>query len=366
MGVLDVNSNARVFIASSVEGLDVAYAMQELLEYSADCTVWDQGVFEPGSYTLIDLAAASKESDYGIFIFTPDDVLKLRDETYKATRDNVILELGLFVGTLGRERCFIVTPRGGEEIHMPTDLAGLQPLKFNAKRSDGNLRAALGPCANKIKTSIRKYGLCTETISPDIVAQIRTVGLSAFYASRDDYAKYRADAMSIDQYIDTAKKTLKMVSVSLLTAIQFDGVLHVLKSRLETQEDFRVVISLLNPYRDELYIALAPFFNESCRTLKNKTKESLKALYNLKSGLRKGVGERFEIRVHNAIPFGSAIMLDEDAIGGRIQIEVKPYKEGWRKSFAYEIENDGGVFFATIRRSYMRLIEDGIRYENIS
>ncbi|MDR0380762.1 MAG: nucleotide-binding protein [Oscillospiraceae bacterium] len=358
-----MDGSVRVFIASSVEGLDVAYAIQGLLEYAADCTVWDQGVFEPGSYTLIDLAAAAAESDYGIFVFTPDDVLKLRDETYKTTRDNVILELGFFIGALGRERCFVVTPRGGEDIHMPTDLAGLNPLKFNAKRSDGNLRAALGPCANQIKSAMRKHGPHREQIPADLVSQIRDVGLSAFYASRDSYAKYRTDTASIDKYIGTAKQTLKMVGVSLTTAIQFDNVSHILKSRLETQPDFQVVISLLNPYRDALYQSLAPFFDMDCEALKNKTKESLKKLFDLKNSLPKDIKDRFEITLHNAIPFGSAIMLDEEMIGGKIQIEVKPYREGWRKSFAYEIVNDGGAFFETVKTSYTHLIKDGLRYD---
>lgn len=44
----------RIFIASSVEGLDAAYAIQELLEFSAECTVWDQDVFAPSSVTLLD------------------------------------------------------------------------------------------------------------------------------------------------------------------------------------------------------------------------------------------------------------------------------------------------------------------------
>jgi hypothetical protein len=358
----------RVFIASSSEGLDIAYAIQELLDRSAECTVWDQDVFEPTSNTLDEIVKASKESDYGIFVFSADDIVNLRNEKYKVTRDNVILELGLFIGALGKECCFIIVPHKTKDFHIPTDLTGLKTLEFNNNRDDGNLKAALGPCVNQVKKSIQKHGLQKEQKEKKpayLGDMLKTVGLSAFYSSRDDYTKYRTDAASIDKYINNAKKTLKMVGISLITGIQFDDVLRVLKSRLESQADFQVTISLLNPYKNEPYIVLAPCFDTDGDTLMGKTKESLKALYELKTCLSEEAKKRFTLKAHNVVPFGSVIMLDDDTIGGKIQIEVKPYKVGLRKSFAYELVNEGGLFFETIRTSYINLINDGLQYEEI-
>jgi tetratricopeptide (TPR) repeat protein len=161
---------AKVFIASSVEGLNIAYAIQELLEHSTDCTVWDQGVFEASSYTMDALEIASNESDYGIFVFSPDDIIKQRGETYTTIRDNVIFEFGLFIHSLGRERCFIVEPHEIKDFHFPTDLTGLKHLTYRTDRNDDNLLAALGPCVNEIRRSIEKYGLHTErsTNSPSV------------------------------------------------------------------------------------------------------------------------------------------------------------------------------------------------------
>jgi hypothetical protein len=59
--------------------------------------------------------------------------------------------LGLFVGVLGRRNSFILLPRGSEDLHLPSDLAGVVPLEYDPHRQDGNLNAAVGPACNKIK-----------------------------------------------------------------------------------------------------------------------------------------------------------------------------------------------------------------------
>ena len=144
-----------IFIGSSSENLDAAYAIQENLDglgYSP--TVWTQSIFGLSDTTIESLVKALSSSDYAVFIFSPDDVTKLRKETVKTIRDNVVFELGLFIGALGRKSCFIVVPNGVDDLHLPTDLLGVIPAKYNANRDDGNLIAALGPACNKINRSI--------------------------------------------------------------------------------------------------------------------------------------------------------------------------------------------------------------------
>ncbi|NVO12661.1 MAG: nucleotide-binding protein [Rhodoplanes sp.] len=147
---------ASVFIASSVEGLDVAYGLQEHLDYTAEPTVWTQDVFRPSSSAIVDLLAATRRFEFAIFAFTAYDVLQLRDSRVSVVRDNVIFEFGLFVGALGLSRCFFVVPRSAEPLHLPTDLLGLTPLTYASDRSDKNLIAALGPAANRVRRSIRE------------------------------------------------------------------------------------------------------------------------------------------------------------------------------------------------------------------
>ena len=148
----------RLFVGSSVEGLDVAFAVQSNLDHDADVTVWDQGVFEPSTYALEAILNALDDADFGAFVFTPDDVVTMRGEAKRAVRDNVLFELGVFIGRLGRDRSVVVVPRGVEDFHLPTDLLGLTPLRYNPDRQDGNLRAALGPACNELRKVFARVG----------------------------------------------------------------------------------------------------------------------------------------------------------------------------------------------------------------
>lgn len=144
----------RIFVASTVERLDVAYAIQELLEFDAEVTVWTEGTFRPGKYTLDELAKAVASHQFGVFVFVPDDRLTTRGETRPAVRDNLIFEFGLFAGAHGWQRCFFVLSRGGEPARLPSDLEGLTPLTYAPDRSDNNLIAALGPACNRVRRAI--------------------------------------------------------------------------------------------------------------------------------------------------------------------------------------------------------------------
>jgi predicted nucleotide-binding protein len=98
------------------------------------------------------------ESDFGLFILSPDDVAAIRDDSKQVIRDNVIFELGLFIGRLGSDRCFMIVPSGVEDLHLPSDLLGLTPATFQPDRQDGNMVAALGPACNRIRKAIGKLG----------------------------------------------------------------------------------------------------------------------------------------------------------------------------------------------------------------
>jgi hypothetical protein len=147
----------RIFIGSSIESLDIAYAIQENLQYDANVTVWSQGVFRLSSNTITDLLNTIDTTDYAIFVFSPDDIINIRNTQKNITRDNVIFEFGLFIGKLGKEKVFYLIPNDEDNLHLPTDLLGITPGKFYSKREDGNIVAALGPFCNQVRTAIKDF-----------------------------------------------------------------------------------------------------------------------------------------------------------------------------------------------------------------
>lgn len=147
----------KIFIGSSVEGLSVAYAIQQNLTNDAESTVWDQGVFKLSLTNIESLTNVLGEVDFGVFVFSPDDITNIRGRKKSSVRDNVLFEFGLFIGKLSRQRVFFVIPED-EDLKIPTDILGITPGKYDPNRRDKSYQAATGPFCNQLRTQIRKLG----------------------------------------------------------------------------------------------------------------------------------------------------------------------------------------------------------------
>jgi predicted nucleotide-binding protein len=151
------SNRPRVFIASSVEGLPIASAIALDMQYAADVTIWNQGVFPLSASTLVALDAAADQSDFAVVVLTADDVTMKRGREYPTPRDNVLFELGFFMGRLGVERTFMVYSRD-EPPSLPTDLAGVTAATY-AERADNNIDAEVGPVSTQIMNAMRRAAL---------------------------------------------------------------------------------------------------------------------------------------------------------------------------------------------------------------
>lgn len=146
-----------IFIGSSSEGLSVAKCIQKyLLRHPFVPRIWSDGVFECSKTTIEDLMQITKETDFAVLVLTPDDVTKSRGKNKPSPRDNVVFEMGLFMGALSRERTYIVAPRK-LDIKIPTDLLGVKCLLYQERRGR-SLARNLQPVFRDLRRLISKHG----------------------------------------------------------------------------------------------------------------------------------------------------------------------------------------------------------------
>ncbi|MCR9484678.1 nucleotide-binding protein [Vibrio alginolyticus] len=148
----------RIFIGSSVEGLSLAHAIHSNLSHDCECVVWSQGVFEISKTSIESLEETTQDVDFAIFVFTPDDLTKIREKTHNTVRDNVLFEYGLFTGALGRKRVFFITPRNDPNMQLASDLLGVTGGSYENDRQDGNLAAATSGFSNEVRIAVNKHG----------------------------------------------------------------------------------------------------------------------------------------------------------------------------------------------------------------
>jgi CRP/FNR family transcriptional regulator, cyclic AMP receptor protein len=103
----------RVFIISSLEALAIARGVENAFEHdNFHVVLWTHDVFTVANYPIEDLERELEVADFAIAIAQPDDLVKVRKDQRFAPRDNVIFELGFFMGRLGRTRAILMEPRG--------------------------------------------------------------------------------------------------------------------------------------------------------------------------------------------------------------------------------------------------------------
>lgn len=151
-------TKAKVFIISSMEAIAIARNVEAALKHD-DVTVrlWTNGVFKVANYTLEDLENELNQADFAVAIAHPDDKVEFRDEDWPAPRDNVVFELGYFMGRLGRKRAILMEPQG-QKVKLPSDLAGITTIRY-ALPKDYDLVASMKPAVEKLLAHVLDWGV---------------------------------------------------------------------------------------------------------------------------------------------------------------------------------------------------------------
>lgn len=126
-----------VFIGGSSESLKQAEVLKISLESfgAIDCMIWNNGIFEFNKSFLESLTNASYSFDFGILVATNDDIALIRDSLKDTPRDNVIFEYGLFLGTMGNSKTFLLQEKG---VNLPSDVLGYTTPRFEINFKEAN------------------------------------------------------------------------------------------------------------------------------------------------------------------------------------------------------------------------------------
>src|SRR5882762_6989429 len=150
----------RIFLGSSGKQAKLLQALTRGLEEVAHVEPWTTS-FNPGTTTLERLLELTREVDFAALVFARDDWTSTGTATslplesaQESPRDNVVFEAGLFGGTLGMRRTFILHANGAK---LPSDLLGLTCVRYD----DASSAAELKLINQKLRKAIESEGRFT-------------------------------------------------------------------------------------------------------------------------------------------------------------------------------------------------------------
>ncbi len=144
--VLPVNPRPVLFVGCSTESLNIIREIQIALGHDPIIVkLWTDGIFNAGSFPLESLERELEKVDFAVLVLSPDDIVISRDSATDAPRDNIVFELGFFMGALTRSRTFLLVPRG-VDFKLPTDLVGITPLTYSPEMEPATAAAVAGAC----------------------------------------------------------------------------------------------------------------------------------------------------------------------------------------------------------------------------
>jgi hypothetical protein len=151
----------KLFIGSSSgPGLKIAKTVKarvtNVCKDWIECDIWNRGdVFGINRSFLDSLLRASQQYHYGIFVATKDDPTVKKGASVVEPRDNVIFEVGLFLGSMGVSRSFLLVEKG---VGLPSDFEGIAVPRFSIEDEQSAL-SAVDQIIRRIERTRKSFNL---------------------------------------------------------------------------------------------------------------------------------------------------------------------------------------------------------------
>lgn len=137
--------------------------------------VWDERLFKQNESTFDGLLRISTEVDFAVFVWGASDVTITSGQSIPSLRDNVVLETGLFLGALGKDRVFVVVDKT-VSVKIPTDYSGITRTQYDGSSIGAYDLSAVSSACNVIDSSILQRQV------PDYLLRLQGQWKSSFAA----------------------------------------------------------------------------------------------------------------------------------------------------------------------------------------
>jgi len=211
----------KVFVASSTKSFVVADSLRQVLG-SDDIKVipWkDLGVFMLSEHTMESLEKAANQCHFAVFVLGPDDVIQTNSGGVFVPRDNVVFELGLFLGRIGRKRSYMLKP-DGINIKLPSDLSGVTWAQYylpgtsmdNVRDAAAHIRSAMS-----VAPMMPAISILSSTVLPPIVLR-HALGIFLRY-TQDVFNFFRKPSFNCDAQITICSRNGKIVKHRRISSV---------------------------------------------------------------------------------------------------------------------------------------------------
>lgn len=245
----------KLFIGSSSESLKTANRIKQILNNQAkkeslnlECSVWDsypeKNEYNNETFTN-KFDRVLTIYDFALFVLSDDDILLTRGLNLQATRDNVWLEAGMFIGRKGIENVFLfLNMNDFKNFQIPSDLEGiiLEGVNWNT----------------------------------DILRLFYNDSRLFSKSTRRNSIHYKIKNKVSNKIDDEIKKYCKKVVIQIKNRIQTSVEKNVAKILLGREECYDIGLNLIKEAQEQLYTTIS--FKDSLIKENNLEKQMYDAL----------------------------------------------------------------------------------------
>ena len=324
--ISSMNPSPVLFVGCSAEALPIGRAIQSALEQDPIVVrIWTDDTFKASQYPIESLELELAKVDFAALVLSPDDQVTSRNKTSEAPRDNLVFELGMFMGALGRSRTFLLHPDGAGikdpnrpfspdcldiPVRCPSDklrrrIIHLQPTQSHhlgdgttLTQSGESKRMALG---DNLRAEVRKIlqeewttearRRAPESVDLELRNDAVTIHGTVLYADMDgstrlvDAHKPRFAAEIYKSYLVCAARIIESEG-GTITAYDGDRIMAVYVGKNRNNKAVRSALKINNAVQKIINPAIAELYQNSKYSLKQSVGVDTSELFVTRTGIR--------------------------------------------------------------------------------